>query len=155
DHDYGGFRGATLRSIAGAQRQLKLALEYEQIKEIEGSQLHAAIRELQLIHAELEAANHDYGGHKGEAMKWVSTAIQDLKKTIRFEKLPPGERGAAIPKAKAGAPFQPEPQAISNAHLAHAIFELQVTKRFLEVADHDFNGFRPATLKSIGMAQRQ
>lgn len=48
-----------------------------------------------------------------------------------------------------------EPQRVSNAQLHEALHVLQVTKRTLEGADHDYGGHRVASIKAIGAAQHQ
>jgi hypothetical protein len=48
-----------------------------------------------------------------------------------------------------------EPQRVSNAQLHEALHVLQVTKKTLEGADHDYGGHRVASIKAIGAAQHQ
>ena len=48
-----------------------------------------------------------------------------------------------------------EPQRVSNAQLHEALHVLQVTKKTLEGADHDYGGHRVAAVRDIGAAIQQ
>src|SRR5207302_1934251 len=48
--------------------------------------IHAAIRELRQAKKELEKADHDFGGHRKEALEAVDVAIKQLEKALRFDK---------------------------------------------------------------------
>lgn len=41
--------------------------------------VHEAIRALEIAHHDLEEASHNYCGHKGEAMRAVHVAIEQLR----------------------------------------------------------------------------
>jgi hypothetical protein len=48
--------------------------------------IHAAIDALKAAKEELKAADHDFGGHKKEAMGAVEKAIKQLKLADEFDK---------------------------------------------------------------------
>jgi hypothetical protein len=48
--------------------------------------IRAAIRELREAKKELEQADHDFGGHRKEAIEAVDVAIKQLEKALKFDK---------------------------------------------------------------------
>jgi hypothetical protein len=48
--------------------------------------IHAAIEELREARKELEKADHDFGGHRKEAIKAIDEAIIQLEKALKFDK---------------------------------------------------------------------
>lgn len=56
----------------------------------EGKERHphirAAIRELREAKKELETADHDFGGHRKEAVEAVDVAIRQLEKALKYDK---------------------------------------------------------------------
>jgi hypothetical protein len=48
--------------------------------------LHRAITELKEAKKELEKADHDFGGHRVEAIKATDHAIKQLEKALEFDK---------------------------------------------------------------------
>jgi hypothetical protein len=48
--------------------------------------IRAAIRELREAKRELEKADHDFGGHRAEALKASDRAIEQLEKALKFDK---------------------------------------------------------------------
>ncbi|HWX56059.1 MAG TPA: hypothetical protein VN176_15830 [Verrucomicrobiae bacterium] len=48
--------------------------------------IRAAIRELQEAKRELEAADHDFGGHRAEAVEAVNNAIRQLQEALKYDK---------------------------------------------------------------------
>ena len=47
--------------------------------------IHAAVRELREAKRELEKADHDFGGHRVEAIKAIDHAIVQLEKALKFD----------------------------------------------------------------------
>ena len=47
--------------------------------------IHAAIRELREAKRDLERADHDFGGHRVEAIKAIDVAIVQLEKALKFD----------------------------------------------------------------------
>jgi hypothetical protein len=47
--------------------------------------IHAAIRELREAKRDLEKADHDFGGHRVEAIKAIDHAIVQLEKALRAD----------------------------------------------------------------------
>jgi len=56
----------------------------------EGKERHphirAAIHELREAKKELETADHDFGGHRKEAIEAVDVAIRQLEKALKYDK---------------------------------------------------------------------
>jgi hypothetical protein len=48
--------------------------------------IHAAIRELREAKKELEKADHDFGGHRVDAIKAVDHAIKQLEKALEYDR---------------------------------------------------------------------
>jgi F0F1-type ATP synthase membrane subunit b/b' len=48
--------------------------------------IHEALKELREAHKELKEADHDFGGHREEALKSVNHAIEQLEKALKFAK---------------------------------------------------------------------
>ena len=55
-----------------------------------GRERHPAIRQaigaLQRAKTDMQHANHDFGGHRAEAMKACDDAIQQLKQALNYDK---------------------------------------------------------------------
>lgn len=111
DHDYGGHRAASVRAVGAAERQLRLALNWQhkgtppaakstpkagrsgagrgrgsEPQGISNLQLTDAIVILERTRAVLEMADHDYGGHRVAAVRDLGGAIRQLKIALKFEK---------------------------------------------------------------------
>jgi hypothetical protein len=48
--------------------------------------IRAAIRELREAKKELEKADHDFGGHRVEAIKAINHAVRQLEKALNYDK---------------------------------------------------------------------
>jgi hypothetical protein len=48
--------------------------------------IRAAIKELRDAKKELETADHDFGGHRVNAIKAIDHAIEQLEKALKFDK---------------------------------------------------------------------
>ncbi len=48
--------------------------------------IHAAIRELREAKRDLEKADHDFGGHRVDAIKAIDHAIRQLEKALEFDR---------------------------------------------------------------------
>ena len=125
---------------------------------ISNAQLHEALHVLQVTKKTLEGANHDYGGHRVEAIKAIGAAEHQLKRALQTQAKPgkPGGKTGGKPgRPGKGGGKQPEPQNISNLQLAEAIPILQRTRTLLEKADHDYGGHRAAAVRDLGAAVHQ
>jgi hypothetical protein len=100
NHDYGGHRAAAVRAIGGAQHQLRLALGIKagakgnkgpkdpmpEPQDLSDMQLTNAIPVLRTTIATLNNANHDYKGHRADAVRDLTEAINQLEKALKFRK---------------------------------------------------------------------
>jgi hypothetical protein len=109
NHDYGGHRVKAIEAIKAAQHQLHLALQSQTKNKKPGTpgskpanpgkggkepepqgisnlQLADSISILQKTRVFLEKANHDYGGHRAQAVKDLGGAIRQLKLALKYEK---------------------------------------------------------------------
>ena len=113
-------------------------------------QLVQAFRVLQSVHKTLKMADHDYGGHRSEAMNDISKAEHQLQHALQHQ-------GQKAPKGgtTAAPAWHPEPQKLSNAQLAAAIPTLQKTITVLEKANHDYGGHRGKALADLHQATTQ
>jgi hypothetical protein len=48
--------------------------------------IHRALEELRESRHELKEANHDFGGHRKEALEAVDVAIKQLELALKFDK---------------------------------------------------------------------
>ncbi len=104
----------------------------------------------------LQAADHDYGGHRAEAVKAVGAAERQLRLALETQtnSKKTGKAGNQGKRPGKGGK-RSEPQAVSNLQLAEAIAVLEKTATFLEKADHDYGGHRAAAVRDLGIAVRQ
>ena len=107
DHDYGGHRVAAVRDIKAATKQLRLALNHGQKKPKAGTgtkkgpgkgarpqepqavsdkQLADSIPVLKQTISVLKGANHDYGGHRAQAVTDLRAAVRQLETALKYSK---------------------------------------------------------------------
>jgi hypothetical protein len=125
--------------------------------------LQQAITQLHSTNMALKGADHDYGGHRGEAMGAIHAAVKQLKVALKYEKH--AGRGAhvgrgAAPKIVAqggakGAASPKLPQAQSDAILKQAVVQLVAVEKELSGADHDYGGHRVACMEAVKVAIKQ
>jgi len=116
-------------------------------------QLAKALHVLQWVKKTLEGADHDYGGHRADAVKAVGAAHHQLKLALEFVQK---GAGAGKPAAGTGKPAAgSEPQAISNMELKDAIPVLKATITLLQKADHDYGGHRADAVRDLEAAVKE
>jgi hypothetical protein len=108
DHDYGGHRAAAVRDINAATRQLRLALNHGQKNKagagkkkgpapgkgarpaepqaVSDKQLADTIPVLKQTITVLQNANHDYGGHRAQAVTDVRAAVRQLETALKYSR---------------------------------------------------------------------
>jgi hypothetical protein len=114
-------------------------------------QLHEAHALLQSIKLTLEAADHDYGGHRAAAVHDIGAAEHQLHQALAH-----GRHGAGH-GANANHPGipHPEPQALSDRQLAAAVPALKLVAAALQAADHDYGGHRARAVAHLATAIAQ
>jgi hypothetical protein len=115
------------------------------------AQLVQAMQVLRATKQTLQAANHDYGGHRVAAIRAVGAAHHQLKLALEHgqkSKRKPNRPGIR-PKNPAG---QPEPQDVSNLQLAESIVVLNATTQYLASAKHDYGGHRGNAIRDLNLA---
>lgn len=116
-------------------------------------QLAGAIQTLRVARATLNAADHDYGGHRAEAVQDITAAIKQLRLSLeavhQAKLIPKGEKG----KENKGG--NNEPQAISDAQLAAQIPTLEQTATALKNATIDYGGHRTQAVTDLQAAVAQ
>ncbi len=123
-------------------------------QKVSNAQLREGLRVLHATKQTLEAANHDYGGHRVVAVKAIGAAQHQLRLALGMQSKKTGTGKAANPGAVKGKGKGNEPQAVSNMQLAEAIPVLQQTVAVMEKADHDYHGHRVAAVRDLGVAIR-
>jgi hypothetical protein len=113
--------------------------------------LRKTIHQLRLVEKELAGADHDYGGHRVDAIRDVKAAIKQLRLALGEQ---PGKQKPKTGKPGAGAK-EPPPQGQSNAVLREGISQLRVCRAELNAADHDYHGHRADAVKAIDAAIKQ
>jgi hypothetical protein len=103
DHDYGGHRAAAVRDIGAAEHQLKLALAHvhkhnkidtktndksssREPQALSDAQLAGSVPVLKASLGVIEKADHDYGGHRANAIRDLKAAIVQIEKALEFSK---------------------------------------------------------------------
>ncbi len=62
------------------------ARAYDDEKKEKHPRMHAAMHELKEARKELKEADHDFGGHRVEAIKAIDHAIVQIEKALKFDK---------------------------------------------------------------------
>jgi hypothetical protein len=127
-------------------------------QKVSNAQLREGLHVLQATKKMLQAADHDYGGHRVASIKAIGAAEHQLTLALRSQHkqtAPGGKAGGKTKTPGAGRGREPEPQGISNLQLADAIVILERTRGLLEKADHDYGGHRVAAVRDLGGAIKQ
>ena len=116
-------------------------------------QLAEARHLLQSIKLTLEKADHDYGGHRANAIRDINKAEKQLHEAIQSthkKNSNPGPKKGGTGTGKGTAPA--EPQKLSDAQLAAAVPQLNAVVQFLNKADHDYGGHRANAVTDVKAA---
>jgi hypothetical protein len=128
-----------------------LAKKPKEPQTLSDMQLAEAIQTLRVARVTLEAADHDYGGHRADAVKDISGAIHQLRKALDHV-----HKGKAVPKGeKKKVPAGKEPQAISDAQLAMTIPTLVQVANLLKMSNNDYGGHRAQAVTDLEAAVMQ
>lgn len=122
---------------------LKKGKLVEEAQILSDQQLSLAIVTLHSVKLTLEAADHDYGGHRAAAAGHVAGAEFEVRRALGHRQ--PGAGPAKFPSVK-------ESQVYSNAQLALAVPVLVDTAALLTNADHDYGGHRAKAIAKIEAA---
>jgi hypothetical protein len=129
-------------------------------QKVSNMELVQALQTLQSIKKTLEGADHDYGGHRADAVRDIGKAEKQLRQALHAVHKHPnpmagtGKGAGATGGGGKGNPH-PEPQALSNAQLAASIPALEQVVVFLQKADHDYGGHRAAAVTDLNAAIAQ
>jgi hypothetical protein len=119
-------------------------------------QLVQALHELHAVHKVLEEADHDYGGHRADAVRDVHAAAEQLKEALEHHPHhKQAANAAAAHKHVAHKNVQTEPQKQSDQQLASAIPVLKQAVTTLKQSEHDFGGHREKAVEDIEKAIHQ
>ncbi len=120
-------------------------------------QLLQGLHALQATKRTLESADHDYGGHRVNAVKAITAAEHQLKLALATEhKRPAGAGAVGTPARRAGkGGKRPEAQNVSNLQLAEGIRIIERTRATLEKGDRDYGGHLVAAIRDLGVAEQQ
>jgi hypothetical protein len=98
--------------------------------------MHAALDDLQKARAELRAATHDKGGHRGRAVGYVDSAIAEVNAGIRFDRQHDDEEGTPL----------------DQPHMQAALDHLQSARTNLQAATEDKGGHRVKAIEFVDKA---
>lgn len=79
-----GLLSATPAVMSAAPPQGKKAEKHE--KNERHPHIRAAIHELEEAKKELQAADHDFGGHRVEAIEAIDNALKQLRQALQYDK---------------------------------------------------------------------
>jgi hypothetical protein len=131
----------TVADISPAYAQKKKEPQAES-----NAQLTQALQTIHSTRLVLEAADHDYGGHRASAVKALGGAQHQLRLALGIKA---GAKGAKAPKGNT------EPQALSDSQLAQAIPVLKQTVTTMNNANHDYHGHRADAVRDVQEAITQ
>jgi len=121
-------------------------------------QMAEAIHLLKSIKLTLEGADHDYGGHRAQAVKDIGQAEKQLHEALMYIHKQHAKTGSTTAKGKGTGKNNnphPEPQKLSDAELASSVPVLHQTVVMLEKADHDYGGHRAKAVTDLKAAVTQ
>jgi hypothetical protein len=111
-----------------------------------------ALHVLGSVEHTLKHADHDYGGHRADAMHAISAAEKQLRLIHhhhhKHHKTQPKVAKTGN-KGNGGVKGEPELQAVSDQHLLAQIPKLHAAAHFISQANHDFGGHRAKAIKDI------
>ena len=116
------------------------------------SSLRQALHVLHSVKKTLQAADHDYGGHRAAAVRNVTAAAKQLRMVLNHGKRP--GNGKTGKTGKTGNKHR-EPQMLSDQQLAQAIPTLRAATAVLRQANHDYGGHRAKAVTDIHKAVTQ
>lgn len=137
-------------AAAAEKRGLKSESEPQALS---NQQLAESIHLLQSIKKTLEMADHDYGGHRADAVHDIGIAERQLKRAL--EHAPRRARGSGELRTGGTGESHPEPQALSDTQLADAVPKLKLIAEGLQHAEHDYGGHRADAVSDLRAAVRQ
>jgi hypothetical protein len=145
-----GFLSPAFGNAAVKQKVKKPLTEPQSVS---NKQLRDALHTLHSVKKTLEAADHDYGGHKAAAIRDVSAAAHQLKLALEHvhKKKPTGTVKPGKRPGQKGQ-SQPEPQVLSDMQLANSVPVLKTTIDVLNQADHDYGGHRAKAVTDLQAA---
>ena len=137
--DTAGAMPMTTTSAARRERS-----ESGQVGRSERRELRVAMSSLERARRELERAGHDFGGHKGDAMKATDAALHELRLAS----------GQDAREERTGVETAREHRA--EEHELHvALADLERSRADLEHSTHNFNGRRKEALEAVDAAIRE
>jgi hypothetical protein len=152
----GAFVTATMTLLmpadeAAAQKKAK------EPQSLSDQQLVESIHLLHSVRKTLEMADHDYGGHRADAVRDISAASKQLKLALEFvhKGKTTGAKKDQPKKGKTPMPTPMEPQALSDMQLASSVPTLRATVALLQKANHDYGGHRAKAVTDLELAIRQ
>ena len=69
-----------------AQEKTRMAEQFQKVKPERHPKIRQAVNALEAAKFELEHADHDFGGHRREAIESVDQAMKQLRLAIQFDK---------------------------------------------------------------------
>lgn len=114
-------------------------------------QLRQALHVLHSARKTLQAADHDYGGHRAAAVRDINAAAHQLHLALNHGKRP--GTGKKRPGQAGKKPH--EPQVLSDQQLAASIPLLRQAITVLQHSNHDYGGHRAKAVADLHKAIKQ
>jgi HEPN domain-containing protein len=124
-------------------------------------QIRKAIAALERAKTDLQRADHDFCGHRDEALEATNRAIEQLRKALNYDKhehaVAPLVSSILVDSELTGGVAQKPPKRRRERHpfIEAAIRALESAKDDLQHAAHDFGGHRDEAVEAVNNATRQ
>jgi hypothetical protein len=108
--------------------------------------IHRALFEMREAHRELKEANHNFGGHRDEALEALDVGIKQLEKALELS----GDayKGFVPPKGLYD-------DYKNHPHLRHSLVEMREALKELKEAAHNFGGHRERAVGALEVAIKE
>jgi len=165
NRDYGGNKEHAIDKLQAARAQLEAALDFSHNSEVRTGGTGPAVSDanLRLVDSHVRAAidslqedNHDYGGHRANAVRDLETAANDIASALSLDRRgEPGTSAAPGALREGSEPMGAMTQRTSNSSLMAARTHTEAAMDALQRDAHDYGGFRVKAIASLRAAREQ
>ncbi|HEV3153800.1 MAG TPA: hypothetical protein VGZ02_08360 [Candidatus Baltobacteraceae bacterium] len=158
-HDYGGWRVRAIAGLEQARGQIREALAYENQNGPADSGSDRNMRYARWFIErgidQLQNDQHDYSGHRVDAMNDMQQARQDILQGLHADESDPRFSAIAPPNGVNGAQIMMRGQNGSNENLEYVRGMVSRAIRMLDRDAHDYDGYRVRAIGALGQARQQ